>query len=422
MLDLKYIRENPEQVRTGAEHKKEKKCNIDLILELDEKRRDIIREVEKLKSDKNKVSGEIAKKKKAGESAEDVILEMRQLGEKISAQDAELRDLEEKLNAELAWVPNIPHESVPVGPDESANVVVREWGEITKPSFKVLPHWEIGEKLNLLDLPAAANITGSGFYLLKGIGAQLQRALINYMLDMHIADGYTEISPPFIANADAMYGTAQLPKMAEDMYKTENEEFYLIPTGEVPMTNLHRNEILEADKLPLYLVGHTPCFRREAGAAGKDTRGMLRVHQFEKVELVKLVRPENSYDEFEKLVAQAEKVLQGLEIPYRVVLLSTGDMTFASRKTYDIEIWAAGVEKYLEISSISTFEDFQARRMNCRFRDEEKKVRFVHTMNGSGVALARLIPAILENYQNEDGTVSIPPALKPYLPGVDKIG
>ncbi|MFZ5980316.1 MAG: serine--tRNA ligase, partial [Candidatus Zixiibacteriota bacterium] len=395
---------------------------IDLILELDEKRRDIIREVEKLKSEKNQVSAEIAKKKKAGEAADDVISQMRQLGDKISALDGELRGIEEHLNTELAWVPNIPHESVPVGLDETANIIVREWGEIKKPSFKVLPHWEIGEKLGLLDLPAAASITGSGFYLLKGAGAQLQRALINYMLDLHTADGYTEVSPPFLVNADAMFGTAQLPKMADDMYKTEYEEFYLIPTGEVPMTNVHRNEILDFNKLPLYLVGHTPCFRREAGAAGKDTRGMLRVHQFEKVELVKIVRPENSYEEFEKLVSQAEKVMRGLEIPYRVMLLSTGDMTFASRKTYDIEIWAAGVEKYLEISSISTFEDFQARRMNCRFRDEEKKVRFVHTMNGSGVALARLIPAVLENYQNEDGTIAIPSVLKPYMPGVDKIG
>jgi len=422
MLDLKFIRENPQQVKTGAERKKEKKCDVDLILELDEKRREIIREVEKLKSEKNQVSTEIAKKKKAGESAEDTILQMRRLGEKISEQDKELREIEGKLNEQLAWVPNIPHESVPVGSDESANVVVREWGEIKKLSFKVLPHWEIGEKLDLLDIPAAANIAGSGFYLLKGAAAQLQRALINYMLDLHAADGYLEVSPPYIVNADAMFGTAQLPKMADDMYKTENEEFYLIPTGEVPITSMYRNEILDIKKLPMSMVGHTPCFRREAGAAGKDTRGMLRVHQFEKVELVKIVRPENSYEEFENLVSQAEKVIQGLKIPYRVLLLSTGDMTFASRKTYDIEIWSAGVEKYLEISSISTFEDFQARRLNCRFRDEDKKVRFVHTMNGSGVALARLIPAILENYQNEDGTVTIPEVLKPYMPEVEKIG
>jgi len=421
MLDLKFIRENPELVKTGAVKKKEKKCNVDLILELDNQRREIIRDVEQLKSERNRVSGDIAKKKKAGEPAEETIAAMRQLGEKIQNLDNDLREIEAKLNAELAWVPNIPHESVPVGEDESANVIVREWGEIKKPAFKVLPHWEVGEKLGLLDVPTAARISGSGFYLLQGMGAQLQRALINYMLDMHTSDGYREICAPFIVNSDAMFGTAQLPKMEEDMYKTEGDGLYLIPTGEVPFTNIYRQEIIDHAMLPLYLVGYTPCFRREAGAAGKDTRGMLRVHQFDKVELVKIVRPENSYDEFENLVSQAEKVIQGLEIPYRVSLLSTGDMTFASRKTYDIEIWSAGVEKYLEISSISIFEDFQARRMNCRFRDKDKKVQFVHTMNGSGVALARLIPAILENYQNEDGTVTIPEVLRPYMKGADKI-
>ncbi len=422
MLDLRLIRENPELVKKAAERKNEKKCRVDLIIEMDNQRREIIREVEQLKSERNRVTSEIARKKKTGEPADDIIEAMRRLGDKIQELDNRLREVDVELNKELAWVPNIPHESVPVGADETANIIVRKWGEIKKPGFKVLPHWEIGEKLNLMDLSAAVRISGSGFYLLKGAGARLQRALINYMLDMHQADGFTEICAPFIVSAEAMFGTAQLPKMDDDMYKTEGDGLYLVPTGEVPFTNIYRQEIISHEILPLYIVGYTPCFRREAGAAGKDTRGMLRVHQFDKVELVKIVRPENSYEEFENLVKQAEKVIQGLSIPYRVSLLSTGDMTFASRKTYDIEIWSAGVAKYLEISSISTFEDFQARRMNCRFRDEEKKVRFVHTMNGSGVALARLIPAILENYQNEDGTITIPEVLRPYLKGETKIG
>jgi seryl-tRNA synthetase len=301
-------------------------------------------------------------------------------------------------------------------------VVGREWGEIPKPDFEVQPHWEIGAKLGILDLEGSARVSGSGFYVLKGLGARLQRALINYMLDLHTADGFVELLVPHLVTADTMFGTGQLPKLGPDMYHCEEDDLWLIPTAEVPVTNLFKQQILDHTQLPLYLVAHTPCYRREAGAAGKDTRGMIRVHQFNKVELVKIVRPENSYDELESLVAQAEKVLQGLRLPYRVSLLSTGDLSFAAAKCYDLELWSAGVERYLEISSVSNFEDFQARRMKCRFRDADRKVHYPHTLNGSGLALARLVPAILENYQNPDGTITIPEVLRPYMNGLEKIG
>lgn len=420
MLDLKFIRENPELVKTGAANKNEK-CDIDLILKLDEERREIIRKVEQLKAERNKATGEIAKKKKAGQPAEDDIAAMRRLGEEISGLDNDLRETDSKLHEALIWVPNIPHETAPVGTDESANVVVREWGEKPKQVFKVLPHWETGEKLDILDIPSATNLSGTGYYVLKSKGAELHRALINYMLDMHTADGFVEYSVPHIVTAETMFGTGQLPKLADDMYRIESDDLYLIPTGEVPLTNIFKNKILEPDELPVNMVASTPCFRREAGAAGKDTRGMLRVHQFHKVELVKIVRPETSYDELETLLAQAEKVLRGLKLPYRVCELATGDLSFAAAKCYDLELWAPGVEKYLEISSVSNFESFQARRMKCRFRNEERKTEFPHTLNGSGLALARLIPAIVENYQNADGSITIPEVLRPYMKGAEKI-
>ena len=421
MLDLRFIRENPQTVKDGLA-KKSDKSDIDEVLAVDEKRRAIIQEVEGLKAERNRVSAEIARKKKAGEKADDDIAAMKTVGQTISDMDGRLRETENDLNIRLSWIPNLPHASVPVGKDESANEFVREWGEISDPGFDVLPHWEIGEKLGVLDLTAAARISGSGFYVLRGLGSRLQRALINYMLDLHTADGFVEYAPPYLVTGDSMFGTGQLPKMADDMYKTADDNLYLIPTGEVPMTNFYRNEILDYKALPMYMVGYTPCFRREAGAAGKDTRGMIRVHQFDKVELVKIVRPESSYDELESLLRQAEKVLQGLKLPYRIVTLASGDLSFASAKTYDIELWAAGVRTYLEISSVSNFEDFQARRMNTRFRDEDKTVKYPHTLNGSGVALARLVPAILENCQNADGTVTIPEVLWPYMGGIEKIG
>jgi seryl-tRNA synthetase len=423
MLDLKFIRDNPEVVKAGLA-KKNDHTDIDKILGLDVKRREIISRVEALKAERNRASAEIAKKKQAKEPADEAIAAMRRVGDEIAALDSRLRELETELEGLLKWVPNLPHVSVPVGADSSANVVVREWGAIPQPDFKVLPHWEIGEKLGILDLAAAAKISGSGFYVLKGMGARLQRALINYMLDLHVADGFTEIVSPYLVNADTMFGTGQLPKLEEDMYRTTEEEnfLYLIPTAEVPLTNIYKQEIIDYKMLPVYMVGYTACFRREAGAAGKDTRGMIRVHQFDKVEMVKIVHPDRSYDELESLVAQAEKVLQGLKIPYRVCTLASGDLSFAAAKCYDLELWAAGVGKYLEISSVSNFEDFQARRMKCRFRDADKNVRFPHTLNGSGTALARLIPAIFENYQNADGTITIPEVLRPYMGGAERMG
>ena len=421
MLDMKLIRENPDLVKAGIA-KKNDKTDVDGILKLDITRREIIREVEQLKGGRNKMSAEIAAKKKAGEPADEAIAQMRQVGQQIADLDNNLREVEKEVNTALSWLPNLPHESVPVGSDESSNAFVREWGEKPSRDFKVLPHWEIGEKLGILDLPAAARISGSGFYVLKGLGARLERALASYMLDLHTADGFVEYSPPFLVTADTMYGTGQLPKLEDDMYRTEPDGLYLIPTAEVPLTSVFKGEIISHEMLPIGMVAYTPCFRREAGAAGKDTRGMMRVHQFGKVEMVRIVRPEQSYDELESLLRQAEKVVRGLGLPYRVMNLASGDLSFASAKTYDIELWAAGIEKYLELSSVSHFEDFPARRMHCRFRDEDKNVKLPHTLNGSGVALARLVPAILENYQNADGTVAVPEVLKPYMGGVDRIG
>jgi len=420
MLDLKFVRENIELVRKAVENKNET-ADVDKIVELDKKRREIIGKVEELKAIRNKVSEQIARKKKNKEDASADIAEMKEVGQKVADLDGELRSVMEALNYHLIRIPNIPHPDVPVGPDEEFNVTAHEWGKVEEPQFVIKPHWEIGEELGILDLQAGAKVTGSGFYALKGAGARLQRALIQFMIDTHVEDGYTEVWPPFLANDDAMTGTGQLPKLAEDMYQLKDETFYLIPTAEVPITNLHREEILTAEQLPIKYVAYTPCFRREAGAAGKDTRGLLRLHQFEKVEMVKIVHPDKSYEELESLLKQAEKIIQKLNIPYRVRLLATGDLSFAAAKCYDIEIWSAGVEKYLEISSVSNFEDFQARRMNCRFREGDGKPRFVHTLNGSGVALARLMAAILENYQTEYGTVVIPEAVRPYMGGLTEI-
>ncbi len=420
MLDIRIIRETPDLVKEASSRKGDP-VEVDAILELDSERRELIAKADELKSERNTVSAEIPKRKKAGEPVEDIFKRMREVGDSIAELDDRLREIDEALSQLMLKAPNIPHESVPIG-DESANQLVREWGEISKPDFEVQPHWEIGEQLGILDMAAGVKISGSGFYALKGAGARLQRALISYMLDTHASDGFTEIAPPFVVNSASMTGTGQLPKLADDMYHIDKDDLWLIPTGEVPVTNLHREEILSADSLPISYCSYTPCFRREAGAAGKDTRGMIRVHQFDKVEMVKLVHPDTAYDELEALVAQAEKILQGLEIPYRVLLLATGDLSFASSKTYDIELWSAGVANWLEISSVSVFGDFQARRMNTRFREGKGKPKFVHTLNGSGLALARLIPAIMENYQNADGTITIPNVLKPYMGGLTKIG
>lgn len=420
MLEIKYIRENPDLVVRAAENKNES-IDIYKILELDQKRRAVIAEVEQLKALKNKVSEQIAAKKKNREDASDDIARMKEVGQKIGDFDNNLRSVKEALDYHLLRIPNIPDDTVPVGPDEESNVTIKEWGKVKKPGFEPLPHWELGEKLDIIDLAAGSKIAGSGFYILKGPGARLQRALISFMLDRHAQDGFTEVVAPVVAGTAAMTGTGQLPKLGDDMYFLKEDGLYLIPTGEVPVTNLHGGEILSEDQLPKYYTAATNCFRREAGAAGKDTRGLLRVHQFEKVELVKIVHPDKSDQEHETLLAQAEKIVQALNIPYRVRLLATGDLSFAAAKCYDIEIWSAGVGKFLEISSVSNFRDFQARRMNTRFRDSNKKVQFVHTLNGSALALPRLIAALLENYQTDYGTVVVPEVLRPYMGNLTEI-
>jgi seryl-tRNA synthetase len=422
MLDLKFIRENVDKVKEAIRNKGEK-TDLDLLLSLDEKRRSLLSQADELKHQKNVVSDKIALMKKQKEDPGGEIENMRKVADQIDILDKELNELEEKIAELLLTVPNIPHPTVPVGSDENANVVIRIWGEPPQFDFEPRPHWELGQILGILDLPKAAKVTGSGFLVLTGKGARLQRALINFMLDLHSKkQNYTEVLPPFMANRAAMIGTGQLPKLEEDMYLCEKDDLFLIPTAEVPLTNLHREEILKEEDLPIYYTAYSACFRREAGAYGKDTRGMIRVHQFDKVEMVKFVKPESSYDELEGLLKDAEEVLQLLNLPYRVRVLCTGDLSFASAKCYDIEAWASGVGNYLEVSSCSNFEDFQARRMGLRFRPKGGgKLQYVHTLNGSGIALPRTMIALLENYQTEKGTVIIPEVLRPYMDGMEEI-
>ena len=422
MLDLKFIRENPDRVREAIQNKREK-LDLDLILNLDEQRRKILLEAESLRQKRNEFSKIIAQMKKEGKNTDKEIAQMKTVSDRITVLDQNLRDVEQQLEQWLLRVPNVPHPSVPVGEDESANKLVKEWGEIKKLDFKPLPHWELGRILGILDLERASKISGSGFIVFTGKGALLERSLINFMLDLHTQKhGYKEIFPPYLVNRDSMTGTGQLPKLEEDMYLLKNDDYFLIPTAEVPLTNLHRDEILKAEGLPIYYTAYTACFRREAGAYGKETKGMIRVHQFDKVELVKIVEPQNSYDELEKLLQNAEEVLQLLGLPYRVRLLCTGDLSFAAAKCYDIEVWAPGVEKYLEVSSNSNFEDFQARRMSIKYKPTpNSKPEFVHTLNGSGVALPRTVIGILENYQTAKGTVVIPEVLRPYMHGISEL-
>ncbi|MCK4427385.1 MAG: serine--tRNA ligase [candidate division Zixibacteria bacterium] len=422
MLDLKFIRENVDKVKEAVKNKNEK-TDVDLILSLDEKRRSLLSEADKLKHQRNVVSEKIAQMKKEKQDAKEEIERMRKVSTQIDSMDKELKEMENKIATLLLTVPNAPHSSVPIGFDEDSNVVVRSWGDIPKFDFEPRPHWELGQILGILDLPKAAKVAGTGFLVLTGKGARLQRALINFMLDLHTKKHvYEEILPPFMANRPSMTGTGQLPKLEDDMYLCEREDLFLIPTAEVPVTNLHRDEILKAEQLPIYYTAYTACFRREAGAYGKDTRGMIRVHQFDKVEMVKFVKPETSYEELESLVVDAEEVLQLLRLPYRVRVLCTGDLSFAAAKCYDIEAWASGVGKYLEVSSCSNYEDFQARRMGIKFRPQEGgKLQYVHTLNGSGVALPRTMIALLENYQTKEGTVIIPEVLRPYMDGMEEI-
>lgn len=422
MLDLKFVRENPELVREGLE-KRGTAINLDQFLELEKRRREILAEVEELKRQRNQASEEVARRKKTGEDAGELIAAVRGLGEEIKRLDAELGSLEEQLQAALLAIPNLPHPSVPVGQGEKDNQVVRTWGEIPVFSFPPRPHWEIGEALDILDFERAGRVTGSRFSFAKGLGATLERALINFMLDLHVQKhGYVEIFPPFIVHQRSMVGTGQLPKFAADMFKLEGTDYYLIPTAEVPVTNLYREEILDGSLLPIYHVAYSACFRAEAGAAGRDTRGLIRQHQFNKVELVKFCTPETSYEELEKLTRDAEEVLQLLGLPYRVVVLCTGDLGFSAAKTYDLEVWLPSAQGYREISSCSNFEDYQARRAGIRYRPVGGgKPRYVHTLNGSGLAVGRTVAAILENYQQEDGSVVIPEALRPYMGGAERI-
>lgn len=421
MLDLKFIRANPDLVRAGLK-KKKAEANLDALLALDEKRRAKLTEVEQLKARRNAVSEEVARLKKAGQNADAIIVEMRQVADRIKTLDDEVKGIDAEIEEILHRIPNLPHDSVPVGEDERANVEVRRWGQPRQFSFEPKAHWDLGTQLDILDFDRAGKISGARFTVYRGLGARLERALINFMLDLHTREhGYTEVLTPFMVNADSAFGTGQLPKFKDDMFMVANNGYFLIPTAEVPVTNLHRDEIIPGELLPLKYCAYSPCFRAEAGAAGRDTRGLIRQHQFQKVELVKFTTPESSYEELEKLTHDAERVLQLLELPYRVVVLSSGDMTFSSAKTYDLEVWLPSYNAYKEISSCSNFEAFQARRMNARYRPVGGgKAEYVHTLNGSGLAVGRTVAAILENYQRADGTVEVPRALRPYM-GVDAI-
>jgi len=422
MLDIRFVRENVDLVRRKMLERGQD-VDLDLFVSLDGRRRDILQNVESLRSDRNRVSKEIGKRKQNKEDATDLISQMGQVSARIKELDEELKETETRLQDFIMMVPNIFHESVAYGTGSEDNPVIRTWGEKPKMSFEPKPHWEIGENLKILDFARGAKIAGARFTVYRGLGARLERAIINFMLDLHTeTHGYTELLTPFMVNRESMTGTGQLPKFAEDLFKIEGQEYYLIPTAEVPVTNLHSQEILEEKDLPFYYVAYSPCFRAEAGSYGKDTRGLIRQHQFNKVELVKFTTPETSYEELEKLTLNAEEVLKRLGIHYRTVSLCSGDLGFSSAKTYDLEAWMPGQGAYREISSCSDFEDFQARRAGIRFRRESTgKVEFVHTLNGSGLAAGRTVVAVLENYQQADGSVKIPEALIPYMNGVDRI-
>ena len=422
MLDIKRIREDFEGVKTAVERRGKGDFGIGKVMEFDAKRREILAEVEALKNKQNTVSREVPKLKKEGKDTSELFAEMKTLSQKIKEFDSVLSELEGNLRSALLAVPNTPYKDVQFGADDSDNEELRKVGTPREFDFEAKAHWDIGEDLDILDFERASKIAGARFTVYKGLGARLERAVINFMLDLHTTEqGYQEILPPFMVNRDAMTGTGQLPKFEDDMFYVPAKDFFLIPTAEVPVTNLRAQEIISADELPIYYTAYTPCFRKEAGSAGRDTRGLIRQHQFNKVEMVKFVKPEDSYDELESLTNDAEEVLKRLGIPYRVVRLSSGDLGFSSAMTYDIEVWMPSYGRYVEISSCSNFEDYQARRANIRFkRDKEHKPEFVHTLNGSGLAVGRTVAAILENYQNEDGSVTIPEALRKYM-GVDVI-
>ncbi|MCR8851136.1 serine--tRNA ligase [Rossellomorea sp. SC111] len=423
MLDIKYLRNNLEDVKARLQHRGENLEDFDKFEELDKRRRELLVESEDLKSKRNEVSQQIAELKKEKKDAQDMILEMREVGAMVKKLDDELRGIEEELERILLSIPNIPHETVPVGETEDDNIEARKWGEVREFDFEAQPHWDVATNLGILDFERAGKVTGSRFVFYKGLGARLERALINFMMDLHMDEhGYTEMIPPFLVNRASMTGTGQLPKFEEDAFRIESEDYFLVPTAEVPVTNYHRDEILKADELPVRYVAYSANFRSEAGSAGRDTRGLIRQHQFNKVELVRFVKPEDSYNELEKLTGHAEKVLQLLGLPYRVLSMCTADLGFTAAKKYDIEVWIPSYGTYREISSCSNFESFQARRANIRFRREPNaKPEHVHTLNGSGLAIGRTVAAILENYQQEDGSVIVPEALRPYMGGVEVI-
>lgn len=423
MLDIKFVRENYELVQEKLSKRGEDISELEKFPKLDETRRALIQEAEALKARRNDVSSEVAQKKRNKEDAEDLILEMRQVSDRIKALDSELKGVEEALNQLMLTIPNIPHESVPIGESEDDNVEIRKWGALPSFTFEPKPHWEVATELDILDFERASKVTGSRFVFYKGLGARLERALINFMMDLHSDEhGYTEMLPPYLVNRESMTGTGQLPKFEEDAFKIREEDYFLIPTAEVPVTNYYRDEILDGDDLPIAFTAFSASFRSEAGSAGRDTRGLIRQHQFNKIELVRLVKPEDSYAELEKLTGHAERVLQLLGLPYHVMSMCTGDLGFTAAKKYDLEVWIPSYNTYREISSCSNFEDFQARRANIRFRrDPKSKPEFVHTLNGSGLAVGRTVAALLENYQQEDGSVIIPEILRPYMGGVEKI-
>lgn len=421
MLDIKMIRQNTDEIKERLATRGVKAEKIDALLEKDKRRRELLVETEGLKQKRNEVSAEIANAKRNKQDATDAIKEMREVGAKIKSLDEELEEVEATVKDMASRLPNLPNPTIPVGPDESANVELRKVGTPREFDFEPKAHWDIGEDLGILDFYRGAKVSGARFVYYKGLGARLERAVYNFMLDEHAKEGYTEMLPPYIVNAQTMYGTGQFPKFKEDVYQVNGEDMTLIPTAEVPLTNYYRDEVIPMEKLPVYFTALTPCFRSEAGSAGRDTRGLIRMHQFNKVEMVKFSKPENSYDELEKMTQNAGNIMEKLGLPYHVITLSTGDMGFSAAMTHDLEVWMPAQNKYREISSCSNCEDFQARRAHIQYRDENGKLNFVHTLNGSGLAVGRTVAAILENYQNEDGSVTVPEALRPYLGGLEKI-
>ena len=420
MLDIKILRTEPEKIREALK-KRYNDLDITPAIELDKQRREILSEVEQMKAKQNEITKQIPAMKKSGENTDKIFAEMKELSDEIKVLDNKVSQIDEDLRTFMLKIPNIPNETVPVGKDDTENIEMRRWGEPRKFDFDFKPHWDIGTNLDILDFDRGAKISGTRFTVYKGFGARLERAVIQYFLNSHTSNGYTEILPPYMVNRASMTGTGQLPKFEEDAFKVANNGYFLIPTAEVPVTNLHRDEILDGAKLPIKYCAYSACFRAEAGSAGRDTRGLIRQHQFNKVELVKFADPETSYQELESLTNDAEKLLQGLNLPYRVVTLTTGDLGFSSAKTYDLEVWMPSYNRYVEISSCSNFEDYQARRANIKFKKNPKdKAQLVHTLNGSGLAVGRTVAAILENYQNADGTVTVPDALVPFM-GVEKI-